>query len=268
MIRHEMKLLNGNEIAQFVKERQAKQVRSLKQSRSTHPKLAIVKVIDDPIIDMYIGLKQAYGEDIGVDVVVHKVEQSNAIKQIEELNGDDSIHGIIVQLPVEDNTQQDEILNAVDVSKDIDGLSDNSEFEPATPMAITWLLDGYNIELVGKKVALVGRGRLVGAPLQKLLESQGVDVDVFEKGVGELETLSSYDVVISATGEAGLIDSSMLGEGAIAVDAGVATEGYKTVGDFDDSVYARDDLKVTPKKGGVGPLTVCALFENLLRAAS
>ena len=151
-----MKILNGKELADFIKERQAGEVRSLRQAHDIHPKLAIVQCHDDPIINTYVRLKQRYGADILIDVDIHKVKQAEVAGLIKELNKDKSVHGIIVQLPLEDTSQTDEIVNLVAPGKDVDALGDKAKFEPATPMAIMWLLAGYNVELQGMHVLLIG----------------------------------------------------------------------------------------------------------------
>jgi len=137
------------------------------------------------------------------------------------------------------------------------------------PLAILWLLSGYNIDLAGKDIVLVGRGKLVGAPLEKMLQASGVEPRMVVKETPNgPDEIRKADVVISATGVPGLIKPDMLKQGAVVVDAGVASEGGKTVGDVAPEVYEqRDDLTITPAKGGVGPLTVTALFENVIRAA-
>lgn len=262
------KLLNGSELAGYIKARQAHEVRNLRQAHRVYPKLAIIVTVDNPVIDVYMRLKRSYGEDILVDVDIHRIKQSEAPKLIAELNGDNSVHGIIVQLPIEDPSQTDEIVNLVTPTKDVDALGQNATMTPATPMAITWLLAGYNVDLRDKKVVLVGRGKLVGRPLEKILLDSGVDVSVVDTSTNDIPTtVKSADVVITATGKPSAVDASMLKEGAVVVDAGVASENGKTVGDLASDVYERDDLTITPTKGGVGPLTVCALFENVIRAA-
>jgi methylenetetrahydrofolate dehydrogenase (NADP+)/methenyltetrahydrofolate cyclohydrolase len=263
-----MKTLNGKELAGFIKERQAKQVRALRQAADIEPKLAIVVAKDDPVIETYIRLKKAYGADLLIDVDLHRVDQADVPALIKQLNNDDSVHGIIVQLPLADTSQTDDIVNMVAPNKDVDALGEKPDFEPATPMAILWLLAGYNVDLKGKKVLLVGRGKLVGAPLEKLLKTMEVDVEVVDSSASDLaEHTKNADIVITATGSPAILYSDMIKEGAVVVDAGVASESGKTVGDLADDVYQRDDLTVTPKKGGVGPLTVCALFDNVIRAA-
>lgn len=263
-----MKLLNGKELAEFIKERQARQVRALRQADGIEPKLAIVQCKDDPVINTYVRLKKSYGADLGVEVEVHTIPQQEIAKLLQTLNDDPKIHGIIVQLPLEDASQTDEIVNMVAADKDVDALGSKAEFEPATPMAIQWLLAGYNVDLNGKKILLIGRGKLVGAPLEKILKDSGHDVEVLGREAGDLtEHTKDADVIITATGSPAILYSEMIKQGAVVVDAGVASEDGKTVGDVAEDVYDRDDLTITPTKGGVGPLTVCALFENVIRAA-
>jgi methylenetetrahydrofolate dehydrogenase (NADP+) / methenyltetrahydrofolate cyclohydrolase len=264
-----MKMLNGSDLAVYIKQRQAGQVRNLRQTHGIIPKLAIVVTVDNPVIDVYMRLKQRYGADLLVEVDVHRVAQTEAKALLNKLSNDQSVHAIIVQLPLQDPSETESIVNLVAPEKDVDGLSAGSKFDPATALSILWLLSGYNIDLAGKRVILVGHGKLVGQPLEKLLIASGIKPEIADKDTPDVpgEVLKA-DVVISATGVPGLIKSDMLKQGAIVVDAGVASEGGKTVGDVAPEVYQiRDDLTITPLKGGVGPLTVCALFENVIRAA-
>jgi methylenetetrahydrofolate dehydrogenase (NADP+)/methenyltetrahydrofolate cyclohydrolase len=263
-----MKLLNGADLAEFIKVRQAQQVRGLRQASDVMPKLAIVKCSDNPVITTYVNLKKRYGADILVDVDIHDLPQAEMPGLIRSLNDDDTVHGIIIQLPLPDPEGTDLILDMVAPGKDVDGLGSRTVFDPATPLAITWLLAGYNIELKGKKVVLVGRGKLVGAPLEKLLLASGVDVSVIDRHTADIPgVVGTADVIITATGSPAILNASMIPHGCVVVDAGVAVESGRKVGDLDPDVYARDDLIITPVKGGVGPLTVCALFDNVIRAA-
>ena len=277
-----MKILNGKELSGFIKERQAKEVRSL-QAQGLLPKLVIIRDSENPVISKYVNLKIAYGEDIGIavsDILVENAE--DAKKAIEQANSDSAVSGIIVQLPLKDASLTDEVVSLIAPAKDVDGLSGSvidlkfargeevelSErpFDSATATAINWLLSGYDIDLSDKKIALVGRGRLVGAPLYRMFKNSGLDVTVFGHDA-DLTVLRNYDVIISATGVAHLIKSEMVKSGAVLVDAGTASEGGKLVGDVALEVLERKDLKaITPAIGGVGPLTVAALFDNVIRA--
>jgi len=263
-----MKLLNGKEIADFIKERQAHEVRSLRQSKNIVPKLAIIRTNPDPVVDSYMRIKQGYGQDIQVEVDVHTVEQKDAIDLIKKLNNDSTIHGIIVQIPLPDPSQTDEILNAVTPEKDVDGLNTSTKFDAPTPMAINWLLAGYNVDLLGKKVVIVGKGRLVGKPLMHLWQRSGVEVLTADKSVQDLADITRQaDVLVTATGVPGLITADMVKGDVVIVDAGVATDSNGLIGDVANDVRELPGIKITPEKGGVGPLTVCALFDNVLRAA-
>lgn len=263
-----MKLLNGSELAGYIKERHARQVRSLKGSK-IYPKLAIVQANDDPVIDIFVRLKRHYGEDIGVDVEHHNIRQTEIAGILNMLSNDKKVHGIIVQLPLADPAQTQEVVNLINPAKDVDALGMNSRYTPATPQAILWLLSGYNIDIAGKNILLVGRGKLVGEPLEKLLRDSGYEPAVIDKPTSKLsEYTRDADLIITATGTPGLIKPDMLAPGTVVVDAGVATEKGRQIGDLDPEVYDRDDLTLTPMKGGVGPLTVCALFENVILAAA
>ncbi len=259
--------LNGSELAGFIKERQAKAVRGLRQAYQTQPKLAIVVTVENPVIEIYMKLKTQYGKDILVDVAIHRVQQDEIIEEIKQLNADQTVHGIIVQLPLADPSQADEILNTVAPEKDVDALGAQAMLDPATPTAILWLLAGYGIDLRNRKVVIVGKGKLVGGPLLTMLQDSGVQVVACDTSDTVAKEIATADVIITATGSPGVLTSDMIPLNAVVVDAGVAVEQGKAVGDLATDVYDRDDLKITPKKGGVGPLTVCALFENVIKAA-
>ena len=260
-----MRELNGSELAGFIKERQAKQVRALRQAWHINPRLAIVTDVENPVIEMYMRLKQRYGADILIDVELHRVPAGGALEVIQELNNRDDVQGIILQLPISNSDQTDELLESIREDKDVDGLRKRAIFQAATPTAISWLLAGYGVDLKNKKVAIVGRGRLVGAPLEKMWLKSGVDVTVFEKG-DDLSQLINYDIIVSATGVPGLIKSRMIKPKAVVIDAGTASENGKIIGDASEEVRQRNDVIITPKKGGVGPLTVSALFDNVITA--
>lgn len=252
--------LNGKELASFIKERQAAQVRSLK-GRKIQPKLTIFYDNDNPVILKYITLKQQYGDDIGVEVETIKFSKSNAEESLKKSAADKNTQGIIVQLPLKE--ADNSILDLIPLEKDVDGLREQSD--TATAMAIHWLLTSYGVELPKLKLAVVGRGKLVGRPLIKMWTESGYDVTTFAKG-DDLNQLVNYDVVVTATGVPGVITSDMLKIGAVVVDAGTASEDGVIKGDLADEVRERSDLILTPKVGGVGPLTVTMLFERVLQA--
>ena len=263
-----MKLLNGADLAGYIKERQAKAVRGLRQAHDIAPKLVIIRTNPDPVVDSYMRLKTSYGNDIGVDVEVLTIKQEEAKATIGELNKDNAVHGVIVQIPLPDPSETNEILNAVSPDKDVDGLAEHTTFDPATPLAINWLLAGYNVDLQGKQLVIVGHGRLVGRPLAKIWQQSGYNVTVADKRTENLaEVTRNADVLVCATGVPGLVNNTMVKPEAVIVDAGVATDRNGLVGDVAGDVRNLPNITITPEKGGVGPLTVSALFENVIQSA-
>jgi methylenetetrahydrofolate dehydrogenase (NADP+)/methenyltetrahydrofolate cyclohydrolase len=263
------KILNGQDLADYIKQRQARAARSLKQGSGVTPKLAIVQVKDDPVINTYVRLKKRYGQELGIEVESFHPKQSEVPALLKTLNKDDSVHGIIIQLPLLDPSETDKIVNLVSPEKDVDALAAKTDFDPATPTAILWLLSGYNIDLKDKHILLIGHGKLVGEPLEKMLKQSGIDVIVADRSTKNLSELTlAAEIIVTAAGSPAILYPEMIKQGAVIVDAGVATEDGKTVGDLAPSVYDRDDLIITPPKGGVGPLTVCSLFENVIKAAN
>lgn len=260
-----MKSLNGAELASYMKANQARMAGGLR-TRKIHPKLVIIRDNHSPVIEKYVELKKRYGDDIGVEV--EDWLRDDLEVAVHEANVDESVHGVIVQLPLKNKERTDEIVKLISPEKDVDGLAgDGSKFESATATAVNWLLAGYDIDLAKKRIALVGRGRLVGAPLEKMWKDSGYDVTVF-RSHSDLNELKDYNVIVSATGVPHLVKDAMVAPGAVVVDAGTASEGGILVGDLAEEVRARTDLAaITPKVGGVGPLTVTALFEHVLMAA-
>lgn len=264
------KVLHGGDLAGFVKARQAKQVRRLKQADGVSPSLAIIMTEQpDPVIETYVRLKQAYGDDIGIAVKIERCADSNMPAAINRLNQDDSVHAIVVQLPLADVSRTTDIVNLVAPHKDVDGLGEQADYISATAEAIDWLLAGYGVELDNRQIVLVGRGKLVGGPLAELWTGRGLAVTVVDRSSADIAAaVSQADVVVSAAGQPGLITSDMLAAGAVVVDAGTVSEDGKIVGDIADDVRQRRDISITPARGGVGPLTVAMMFDHVIRAAA
>lgn len=264
-----MRSLNGADLADFIKERQLRQVRALRQAHTIAPRLVIIKPSGNPVIDTYVRLKRAYGEDIGLDCIVQESDDASMPALIEGLNNDPVVHGIIVQLPLSNPDLTDQTVSLIAPQKDVDGLGSHEYFTSATATAIDWLLTGYNVELKGKRLVIVGNGRLVGRPLAELWRGNGHDPIVLDDTATDLAgSLSQSDIIVTATGVPGLITSAMLRKGAVVVDAGTASENGRLVGDVAADVRERDDLTITPQKGGVGPLTTAVLFDNVIKAAN
>lgn len=262
------RLLSGLDLQGFIEERQLKQVRNLRQEYGIIPKLLIIKSPHaSSVIDIYIRMKQRYAADILIEVDVATVEETEMLAYIEQTNTDSNIQGIIVQLPLKDNSQTNAICNKIDPKKDVDGLGAAAIFPSATAQAVDWLLAGYNVELKGKKITIVGNGKLVGEPLCSMWRSRELDVTTLDINSTDIsEILQASDVIVSATGTPRLITANNVKQRAVVVDAGTASEGGHIVGDVDDAVRERDDVTITPAKGGVGPLTYTVLFDHLIEA--
>jgi methylenetetrahydrofolate dehydrogenase (NADP+) / methenyltetrahydrofolate cyclohydrolase len=253
-----MKLLDGKTAASFLKERHARQVAAM----STPPRLAIIRAKDNEAGDRYLKMKRRYGEEIGVPVDLYVETAATILGRIDELNHDATVTGVMIQLPLENPEITAKATAAVDPRKDIDGLAPDSLYEAATPKAVLWLLAAHNVDLAGR-IVVVGQGRLVGKPLADRLEASGHDVVRCDINTTDLaaETRRA-DIIFTGTGQAGLIKPDMVKEGAVLVDTGSPKN------EFDPALYDRDDLTLTPNPGGVGPMTVASLFDNLLIAAA
>lgn len=263
-------LLKGSDLVEYISERQAKQVRALIQSRGITPTLAIL--IANPknlAIQKYIKFKQARAEQLGIKIQIHKLDQDQLEEAILKLNRDPEVHGIILQLPLEDPAQAEHLLSLISPQKDVDALGKNALVQPATAGAILWLLAGYNIELKNKKILIIGQGRLVGTPITRLLTEQNLNLETLDISASEQKLkaeIQKADIIISATGSPELIKLSYLKDKQVVIDAGTAESGGVLLGDLDPEVYNGDlNLKLTPKVGGLGPLTISYLFENLIQ---
>lgn len=262
------RLLNGSELQGFIKTRQLQQVRNLRQEYKIVPKLCIVvsdKASD--VINTYIRMKRRYAEDISIEVDVRQVPFAKLKDEIERANDDESVQGIILQLPIDDPSKTEELCGTICSDKDVDGLGKDAGYLGATAQAIDWLLVGYNVELKGKRIVIVGNGKLVGGPLSALWKAQGLNIQVLDENSSDVaETLLDADVIVSAVGAPSLIKSASIKPGAVVVDAGTTSEDGVIVGDVETSARERQDITITPIRGGVGPLTYTVLFDHLIEA--
>jgi methylenetetrahydrofolate dehydrogenase (NADP+)/methenyltetrahydrofolate cyclohydrolase len=251
------KLLGGHDAAAFIQARHVQVVAGLEPK----PRLAIVRSGSNLAGDQYLKMKRKYGQEIGVEVDLY-VESGPAIfDRIAALNHDPSVTGVLIQLPLGDSGLTNRALAAVDPAKDIDGLGPDSPFEPGTVKAALWLLASYNVELHGR-IVVVGQGRLVGKPLSDRLEAQGHEVvrtDIRTPDLGAVTRTA--DMIFTGTGRPGLIKSDMVKPGTVIVDTGAPST------ELDPALFQRADLTITPNPGGVGPMTIVSLFDNLLIAA-
>ena len=255
------------------------------------PKLAIVQVGERADSTAYIEQKKKFGESIGAVVEHYKYEleipEHSLIEEIFKLNNDESVHGIIVQLPLPESLNAYSIIEAIDPLKDVDGLtSENVKilqsggmggFTPATARGIELLLHHHDVEIEGKYAVVVGRSQLVGAPTAHMLTNHGATVTVCHKLTQDLaKHTREADILVVATGNAHLITKDHVKEGQVVVDVGInSVEGTplqeelpdrKFTGDVNFAEVSEIVEAISPVPGGVGPMTVLALFENLMDA--
>lgn len=251
------------------KQRLARASRQFRAQNGRPAQLTIMRDSADPVITKYVELKKRFGAEVGVTVADCLASTTAELRaKITAANENATVDGVILQLPIRDKTQTEEICNLIAIAKDVDGLrAATTHFRPATVKAILDLLAFYRINLHERRIAVVGRGKLVGAPLLRVLKAQQLEVEMFHRG-SDLTRLRNFDLIITATGVAGLIQSAWVAPNTVLVDAGTASEKGVLKGDLAPELYDRSDLAaITPKIGGVGPATVACLFENLLTAA-
>lgn len=235
------------------------------------PKLSVISVGEDPASKSFIAIKKKFGEEIGVAVEVFSFDldtsQEEILKKIEFLNRDDTVKGIIVQLPLPKKIDREEILNSVSPKKDVDALGKQDDiFLAPVAGAVKKILEVTNVSPLNKHAVVVGKGKLVGLPVAKWLEKSGSVVTSVEEGDKLSEFLSDADIIVSGAGSPGIIKPEMIKDNVILIDAGTSESAGKLVGDADPACAEKCSV-FTPVPGGVGPLTVACLFENLCQAS-
>lgn len=244
------------------------------------PTLCVIQVGDDEASNVYINQKRKMCNDIGYNFIHEKYDDSitedELLKNIERFNSNDNIDAILVQMPLPSGINEKSIQNAVNKYKDVDGLNDSnivdlisgkSSLYPCTACGVISLLDKYGVILEGSNVVIVGRSSLVGMPLFHMLENRNATVTLCHSKTRNLQSITkNADIIISATGVKGLIKEDMVKNNAVVVDVGITRENGKLYGDVDfDSVSKKASL-ITPVPGGVGPMTIASLAQNVLKA--
>ena len=244
------------------------------------PTLCVIQVGDDEASNVYINQKRKMCNEIGYNFIHEKYDDSiteeELLKNIDRFNSNDNIDAILVQMPLPSRINKKNIQNAVSKYKDVDGLNDNKIIDlingrdalyPCTACGIVSLLDKYGLTLEGSNVVIVGRSSLVGMPLFHMLENRNATVTLCHSKTRNLQAITkNADIIISATGVKGLIKEDMVGDNTVIIDVGITRENGKLYGDVDfDSVSKKASL-ITPVPGGVGPMTIASLAQNVLKA--
>lgn len=270
-----MILLDGKSLSAKIKDELKGNINSYVQT----PILAVITIGDDAASEVYVKNKRKACEYVGMSFLhldyASCVKEEVVIKKIKQLNKDKSINGIILQLPIPDNFNVSKIINTIDPSKDVDGLTNTQAGKliqnekclmPCTPKGIMEILKEYKIELEGKHVVIVGRSILVGKPLMLECINKNATVTLCHSKTRDLKSYTKdADILIVAAGKKYLIDKTMIKKGSIIIDVGINRENGKLFGDVNPNVEEVCGY-LTPVPGGVGPMTVAMLLKNTFEA--
>ncbi|MGN0270516.1 MAG: bifunctional methylenetetrahydrofolate dehydrogenase/methenyltetrahydrofolate cyclohydrolase FolD [Candidatus Weimeria sp.] len=274
-------IIDGKKISQDIKDEVKQEVASLKE-RGIEPCLAVVLVGDDPASHVYVRNKIRACEYTGIKSVSIELpadtEEDELLKKINELNADESVHGILVQLPLPPHIDEDRVINAIDPDKDVDGFSPISVgrlsiglpgFKSCTPAGIIELIKRSGVSIDGKNCCIVGRSNIVGKPMAMLLLRESGTVTVCHSHTKNLRSFTSNaDILVAAIGKPEFFKADDIKEGATVIDVGMdRDENGKLCGDVDFESASQKAGYITPVPGGVGPMTIAMLMKNCVEAA-
>jgi len=274
-------LMDGRALAAKLREEIAEQTRALTTQTGVTPGLAVVLVGEDPASQIYVRNKHKATTEVGMNSFVHTLPQTatqdELLALVRQLNADAAVHGILVQLPLPKQFNEDEIIRAIDPAKDVDAfhplsagalLAGSPGFVPCTPRGAMALLDAAGVELAGKKAVVIGRSNIVGKPMALLLLARDCTVTICHSRTQNLpEVVREADIVVAAVGRAKMVRGSWLKPGCAVVDVGINRMDGKVVGDVDFDEAAQIAAAITPVPGGVGPMTIAMLLQNTLEGA-
>jgi methylenetetrahydrofolate dehydrogenase (NADP+) / methenyltetrahydrofolate cyclohydrolase len=276
------KVIDGKAVAAEVREGVAAGVREFTAARGGDvPGLATVLVGDDPASHVYVSNKRRLTEEVGMRSIHEELgtdtPQDELLDLIDSLNEDETVDGILVQLPLPEQIDQDAVIAAIDPAKDVDGLTAGSAgllaqgrpgLVPCTPRGVVELLRRAEAEIAGAEAVIVGRSILVGRPLAALLLGENATVTVAHSRTRDLaQVCARADILVAAVGSPGLITAEMVKRGATVIDVGTNRTEDGLVGDVDFAAVSQVAGAITPVPGGVGPMTIAMLLSNTLLAA-
>lgn len=273
-------IIDGKKLAQQIREDLKIKCEELKQ-KGIKPRLAVIMVGDDKASQVYVRNKSKACDEIGIEFEEYlldgNIEQKTLIDLIENLNKDESIHGILLQSPIPKRLDINEAFRTIAPEKDVDGfnpvnvgkLSLNQDtFVSCTPYGVMKMFEAYNIDLTGKNVTVIGRSNIVGKPLIQCCLNKDATVTVCHSKTKDLKQhTQNADVVIAAIGKSKFITADMIKQGAVVIDVGINRgEDGKLTGDVDFDNVCEKASYITPVPGGVGPMTIAMLMNNVIKA--
>jgi methylenetetrahydrofolate dehydrogenase (NADP+)/methenyltetrahydrofolate cyclohydrolase len=275
------RVIDGKAVGAAVRQRVAGEVSTFAEERGRAPQLVTVIVGDDPASEVYVRNKHRACEEAGMRSAHHglsaETSEGELLELVAELGADDDVDGILAQLPVPDQIDPDRVVAAIDPAKDVDGLTPVNAgllahgmpgLVPCTPSGVMELLRHEGVELEGAEAVVVGRSKLVGVPVSRLLLAANATVTVCHSRTRDLAaTCRRADVLVAAVGSPRLLGGDAIKPGAVVIDVGVNRTDAGLVGDVDFEAASEVAAAITPVPGGVGPMTIAMLLVNTLAAA-
>ena len=275
------RVIDGKAVAATVRERVKVDVAAYAEEAGRAPGLATVLVGDDPASEVYVNMKRKACEEAGIRSVHHgpeaSVREGELLDLVSSLNEDDEVDGVLVQLPLPAHIDENAVVAAIDPGKDVDGLTPTSAgllahgapgLVPCTPAGVMELLEHEGVELEGAEAVVVGRSKLVGVPVARLLLAANATVTTCHSRTRDLDAACRRaDVLVAAVGVPRLLGAEAVKPGAVVIDVGVNRLEEGLVGDVDYEAAAEVAAAITPVPGGVGPMTIAMLLHNTLLAA-
>ena len=273
--------INVKEIVRRKKEELKQEVDRVKE-KGVSPKLAVILASDDPASEIYVGKKRKMCEEMGIlqeeYILDENTTTQDVVNIVKKLNEDNSVNGILVQLPLYKHIDMDEVLDSISDKKDVDGfhpltlgklfIGEKETFISCTPKGIMTILDDIGTEYIGKHAVVIGRSRIVGKPISQILLKRGATVTICHSKTDDISKFSKMaDILIVAVGKPHIVTKDMVKEGAIVIDVGINRVDGKIIGDVDTEEVLNVASKITPVPGGVGLTTVLSLLENVVQAS-
>ena len=275
-------IIDGKKVSETLREDLKTQTEIFINETGIQPHLVVIIVGNNPASMTYVRNKKRSCEAVGFKSTVielsDSITEADLLAQINLLNEDDSVHGILVQLPLPKHIDENHIISAIDVKKDVDGFhpyqvgclaSGLDSLKPCTPAGVVELLKAYDVEITGRHAVIIGRSHIVGKPLIQLLLEENATVTVCHSRTQNLSALTQMaDILIVAIGRPQFVTADMVKEGAVVIDVGInRLDSGKLVGDVDFENVEPKASYITPVPGGVGPMTITMLLFNTLKAA-
>lgn len=273
-------IVSGKELAKKIRLELKENVKNFIEEMGITPHLAVILVGDNPASISYVTGKQKGCEETNMKSTLIKlpadITEEKLIETVEKLNNDETVHGILVQLPLPKHINESKIINTISVEKDVDGFSPinvgkmilNEEcFLPCTPAGIIRLIKETNIDITGKHAVVIGRSNIVGKPVSQLLLKENATVTICHSRTKDLKSFTSKaDILVAAIGKPKFVTGDMIKPGAVVIDVGVNRVDNKLCGDVDFDSALDIASYITPVPGGVGPMTITMLLENTFEA--